>query len=83
MLSALVIVIFIFSREGKRWYVDEYNRELRDFGCISDSYGKRYLMFPLLLVLNDLKKAEEYIGWHDSQLLDESDQLLGSFKKNS
>lgn len=40
-------------------------------------------MFPLLLVLNDLKKAEEYIGWHDSQLLDESDQLLGSFKKNS
>ena len=52
-------------------YKSAFNRELRDFGCISDGYGKRYLMFPLLLVLNDLKKAEEYIGWHDSQFSDD------------
>ncbi|HHG3226474.1 TPA: hypothetical protein ACPVYE_003025 [Vibrio parahaemolyticus] len=52
-------------------YKSAFNRELRDYGYISDGYGKRYLMFPLLLVLNDLKKAEEYVGWHDSQFPDD------------
>ncbi|EGQ7665404.1 hypothetical protein [Vibrio parahaemolyticus] len=52
-------------------YKSGLNRELREYGAISDGYGKRYLIFPLLLVLNDLKKAEEYMEWYDSQFPDD------------
>ena len=52
-------------------YKSALNREIRDYGCISDGYGKRYLIFPLLLVLNDMKKAEQHIQWHDSQFPDD------------
>ncbi|TFH88955.1 hypothetical protein [Vibrio ouci] len=52
-------------------YKSGLNRELREYGFIDDGYGKRYLIFPLLLVLNDLKKAEEYMEWYDTQFPDD------------
>ncbi|NOH85986.1 hypothetical protein F0249_19600 [Vibrio sp. 03-59-1] len=57
-------------------YKSAFNRELKEYGLISDGYGKRYLMFPLLLVLNDGKKSQEYINWHDSQFPDDAGEPI-------
>ena len=52
-------------------YKTAFNKEKKMHGCISDGYGKRYLMFPLHLVLGDGKKAKEYIEWYDNEFPDD------------
>ena len=47
------------------------NKEKRDHGFISDGYGKRYLLFSLHFLLGDLKKAEEYFQWYESEFPDD------------
>ena len=42
-------------------------KEYESHGMISDGYGKRYLLFYLYLLLNDLDKAEEYIEWFEDE----------------
>lgn len=37
-------------------YKAAMNRELKEYGFIDDSYGKRYLMFGLHFALGDWKK---------------------------
>ncbi len=52
-------------------YKTAFNKEKKMHGWISDGYGKRYLMFPLHLVLGDGKKAKEYIEWYDNEFPDD------------
>ena len=41
-------------------YKSALNKEKKTFGHINDGAGKRYLLFALFFVLNDLKKSEQY-----------------------
>ena len=47
------------------------NREKRDHGYIRDGSGKRYLLFYLYFVLNDLKKSEDYFEWYRKEFPDD------------
>lgn len=42
-------------------------KEYETHGMFGDGYGKRYLLFYLYLLLNDLDKAEEYIEWFETE----------------
>lgn len=58
-----------FPKEPKkiRALITRYERELRKesekFGFIDDSYGKRYLLGPLYLLLDDLAGAVKSFEW--------------------
>ena len=45
-------------------YKSALNKEKKTFGHINDGVGKRYLLFTLYFVLNDLKKSEKYFEWY-------------------
>ncbi len=47
------------------------NKEKRDHGFISDGYERRYLLFSLHFLLGDIKKAEEYFQWYESEFPDD------------
>ena len=47
-------------------------KEKANYGSINDGYGKRYLLFSLLLVLNDLEKSSEYISWYFNEFPDDA-----------
>ncbi len=42
-------------------------KEIEAHGFISDGYGKRYLLFSLYFILNDLEKSEEYFEWFEEE----------------
>ena len=46
-------------------YKKGMQQERRAYGCISDGYGKRYIIFWLYFVLGDLKDANAYIRWYE------------------
>lgn len=48
-------------------YHRAFKKELETHGFISDGYGKRYLLFSLYFVLNDLEKSEEYFEWFEEE----------------
>ncbi len=52
-------------------YMSSLNKEKRSFGYINDSGGKRYLLFSLYFVLNDLKKSQEYFEWYKKEFSDD------------
>jgi len=52
-------------------YRSSLNKEKRDHGLIGDGAGKRYLLFSLYFLLGDLKKAEEYFHWYESEFPDD------------
>ncbi len=52
-------------------YRSSMNKEKRDHGFISDGAGKRYLLFSLHFLLGDLKKADEYFHWYESEFPDD------------
>lgn len=59
------------SKKKIKQKIAGYRRALKKeyelHGMISDGYGKRYLLFYLYLLLNDLDKAEEYIEWFEDE----------------
>jgi hypothetical protein len=52
-------------------YNSALKKEKRDFEYISDGGGKRYLLFCLYFVLNDLKKSQVYFEWYKSEFPDD------------
>lgn len=52
-------------------YRSALNREKRAFGAISDGRGKRYVLFALYFVLNDLKDSEAYFRWYEKECPDD------------
>lgn len=52
-------------------YKSALNKEKKEYDCINDSAGKRYLLFALHFVLNDLKKSEQYFEWYKKEFDDD------------
>lgn len=52
-------------------YKSALNKEKKTFGYINDGAGKRYLLFALFFVLNDLKKSEQYFQWYAKEFDDD------------
>jgi len=52
-------------------YRSALNKEKRKYGDIDDSGGKRYLLFSLYFVLNDLKKSNDYFEWYKKEFPDD------------
>ncbi len=52
-------------------YKSALNKEKKEYGSINDGAGKRYLLFMLHFVLNDLKKSEKYFEWYEAEFDDD------------
>ncbi len=46
-------------------------KEQREFGHINDGAGKRYLLFPMYLALNNAEEAQDYIAWYENEFSDD------------
>jgi len=53
-------------------YMSSMKREKRDHGFISDGAGKRYLLFTLYFLLEDLKKCQSYFDWYEKEFPDDA-----------
>ena len=52
-------------------YKSAFTKEKKDRGYVRDGAGNRYLLFCLYLVLNDLKKSQEYFVWYKKEFPDD------------
>lgn len=48
-------------------YKSALNKEKKEYDSINDGTGKRYSLFALYFVLNDLKKSEKYFEWYKEE----------------
>lgn len=68
----------LFPKEPKkiRTRIRRYERALRkeheEYGFYDDSYGKRYLLGPLYLLMDDLEGALQSFAWFDETFPDDS-----------
>jgi hypothetical protein len=68
----------LFPKEPKkiRARIRSYERALRkeqeEWGAISDGYGKRYLLGPLYLLMDDLEGALQSFAWYEKTFPDDS-----------
>lgn len=46
-------------------------KEKRKLGHVNDGAGKRYVLFAMYLVLNDIEAAKEYIAWYADEFSDD------------
>ena len=46
-------------------------KEQKQFGYVNDGAGKRYLLFSLYLVLNNLEQAQYYLSWYENEFSDD------------
>jgi len=53
-------------------YKSAMNKEQKNLGYINDGGGKRYLLFCLYFVLDDLNKSKEYFEWYKNEFPDDS-----------
>ena len=51
-------------------YHSAFKKEEKEIGCISDGYGKRYILFTLYLVLGDNDKFSDYMDWYKDKFPD-------------
>lgn len=58
------------------------------FGFVHDGQGKRYLLFTLYFVLNDIEETKDYIEWYEKEFSDDIGEPIQklcwalSFKEN-
>ncbi|MBO9497112.1 hypothetical protein J7438_23925 [Thalassotalea sp. G20_0] len=57
-------------------YRSALNKEKKEYHFISDGSGKRYVLFSLYLVLNDLKKSESYFNWYQEEFPDDAGEPI-------
>lgn len=57
-------------------YRSSLSKEKKSYGYISDGTGKRYLLFYLYFVLNDLAKSQSYFNWYQKEFPDDSGEPL-------
>ena len=57
-------------------YKSALNKEKKTYGDISDGSGKRYLLFSLYFILDDLKKSADYFEWYLSEFTDDSGEPI-------
>jgi hypothetical protein len=46
-------------------------KEKKKFGYVNDGEGKRYLLFSLYFVLNNIEEARDYIEWYEKEFSDD------------
>jgi hypothetical protein len=46
-------------------------KEKKKFGYVDDGGGKRYLLFSLYFVLNEIEETKDYIGWYEKEFSDD------------
>lgn len=59
------------SRSRVSSYKSSLNKEKKDYGHINDGSGKRYLLFSLYFVLDDLKKSDDCFEWYKKEFPDD------------
>ncbi len=52
-------------------YLSALKKEKKQHGFIDDGGGKRYSLFCLYFMLNDLKKSREYFEWYKTEFPDD------------
>ena len=52
-------------------YKSSLLKEKKKFGYVDDGEGKRYLLFPLYFVLNDIEETKDYIKWYEKEFSDD------------
>ena len=52
-------------------YKSSLMKEKKKFGYVDDSAGKRYLLFSLYFVLNEIEETKDYIEWYDKEFSDD------------
>lgn len=63
-------------RERIRRYERAFIKELQEFDMISDGSGKRYLLGPLYLILNDIEGAYKSYEWFEKTFPDDVGEPL-------
>jgi len=58
--------------QGISSYMSSMKREKREHDFISDGAGKRYLLFVLYFLLEDLKKCQSYFDWYEKEFPDDA-----------
>jgi hypothetical protein len=53
-------------------YKSALNKEKKTYGNIDDGSGKRYVLFWLYFVLDDLEKSREYFEWYKKEFSDDT-----------
>lgn len=53
-------------------YKSALNKEKKIHGFINDGAGKRYILFSLYFLLDDLKKSKKYFEWYKAEFDDDS-----------
>jgi len=51
-------------------------KEKREYGHVNDGAGKRYLLFPMYLVLNSTKESQDYIDWYEKEFPDDAGEPI-------
>lgn len=46
-------------------------KEKKKFGYVDDGAGKRYLLFSLYFVLNEIEETKDYITWYEKEFSDD------------
>ncbi len=52
-------------------YKSSLLKEKKKFGYVHDGDGKRYLLFSLYCVLNDVEESKDYIEWYENEFSDD------------
>jgi hypothetical protein len=52
-------------------YKSSLLKEKKKFGHVDDGEGKRYLLFSLHFVLNDIRETRDYIEWYEKEFSDD------------
>lgn len=52
-------------------YKSSLLKEKKKFGYVDDGEGKRYLLFSLYFVLNDIGETKDYIEWYEKEFADD------------
>lgn len=66
-------------KERIRRYERAFVKERQEHGMISDGAGKRYLLGPLYLILNDIEGALKYYQWFETEFPDDVGEPLQYF----
>ena len=66
---------FPATDKGLKQRISSYRRSLtkekQTHNHIDDSYGKRYLLFCLYLLLGDHSKVQDYFDWYEREFFDD------------
>lgn len=57
-------------------YKSALNKEKKNYGYVNDGSGKRYLLFCLYFVLNDVEKSQAYLNWYKEEFSDDAGEPI-------